>query len=413
MPPTLRLQQPSCAQSPKSEAAVEVLTTGPAPSAVPPEAASRQPRAHVVPDAGTSPQARADPNEMERFAKIMMAALTRAMRTAPTAESTAKYWIPDSFDDTDPYKLRNFLTQCEIYFRANPTKFRSDEKKVMFAFSYLTKNMLEWFEQKFEVIKSARPQFGFLASGDGNDDYDKLFHTAAPSRRRPNPNEWATNWDAFVTKIKMYFGPADDEAEAKRRLTSLNMNSDERINWYNLRFNRYAICTGWDNQALCYRYYEGFSDRLKDAITSEGKLKTFEKMRTLAIKRDQRYWERQGERKKSDLRPQKSESSSHQLSASAQSSSSGSCFSNQKKSDNSKAKASSASSSLAPNFLDEKLGKDGKLTEAERTRRMENNLCLFCGIAGHHAKDCKKAMKAQAASAPAETPDAKEDSEKA
>jgi hypothetical protein len=44
---------------------------------------------------------------------------------------------------------------------------------------------------------------------------------------------------------------------------------------------------------------------------------------------------------------------------------------------------------------------------------MENSLCLFCGIAGHRAKDCKKAMKARAASAPIETPDAEEDSEKA
>jgi hypothetical protein len=168
---------------------------------------------------------------MERFAEVMTAALTRAMRAAPAAESAAKYRVPDSFDGTDSYKLRNFLMQCEIYFQANPTKFHSDKKKVMFAFSYLTENALEWFEQKFEVIKSARPQFGFSASGDKDDDYDELFHMAAPSRRRPNPNEWATNWDVFVTKIKTHFGPADDEAEAEHRLTSLNMNSDKRINW--------------------------------------------------------------------------------------------------------------------------------------------------------------------------------------
>jgi hypothetical protein len=101
------------------------------------------------------------------------------------------------------------------------------------------------------------------------------------------------------------------------------------------------------------------------------------------------------------------------LFAPAQSLSSGFHFSNQKKSDNSKAKALLASFSLVPNFLDVKLGKDGKLTEAERTCCMENNLCLFCSIAGHHAKNCKKAMKARAASASAETPAAKEDSEKA
>ena len=33
----------------------------------------------------------------------------------------------------------------------------------------------------------------------------------------------------------------------------------------------------------------------------------------------------------------------------------------------------------------------------ECAHRIANNLCLFCGLAGHRAKDCKKAMKARAA----------------
>ena len=43
--------------------------------------------------------------------------------------------------------------------------------------------------------------------------------------------------------------------------------------------------------------------------------------------------------------------------------------------------------------LGEKLGQDGKLTLAERSRRFANNLCLFCGGVGHTAKDCSKAAK--------------------
>ena len=38
-----------------------------------------------------------------------------------------------------------------------------------------------------------------------------------------------------------------------------------------------------------------------------------------------------------------------------------------------------------------KLGKDGKLTNEERHRRFENNLCMFCGQSGHVAKDCPRA----------------------
>src|SRR3984957_16222391 len=45
--------------------------------------------------------------------------------------------------------------------------------------------------------------------------------------------------------------------------------------------------------------------------------------------------------------------------------------------------------------LGEKLGQDGKLTPAGRSRRFANNLCLFCGGVGHTTKDCSKAAKAK------------------
>ncbi|KIJ59175.1 hypothetical protein HYDPIDRAFT_33467 [Hydnomerulius pinastri MD-312] len=51
--------------------------------------------------------------------------------------------------------------------------------------------------------------------------------------------------------------------------------------------------------------------------------------------------------------------------------------------------------------LSKKLGKDGKLTSDERKRRFDLKLCMFCGDAGHMAKDCPKstsrAAKARAA----------------
>jgi hypothetical protein len=40
--------------------------------------------------------------------------------------------------------------------------------------------------------------------------------------------------------------------------------------------------------------------------------------------------------------------------------------------------------------LDDKIGKDGKLTVAERARRFASNLGLFCRGVGHTAKECPK-----------------------
>src|ERR1700726_4207266 len=40
--------------------------------------------------------------------------------------------------------------------------------------------------------------------------------------------------------------------------------------------------------------------------------------------------------------------------------------------------------------LEGKLGTDGKLTPEECRRHFDNNLCLFCGAAGHKANKCHK-----------------------
>ena len=100
---------------------------------------------------------------------------------------------------------------------------------------------------------------------------------------------WVTSWEAFVYEISTNFGPADDEGDAERQLTSLSMSSDKHIIWYNLRFNRYSARTSWDDRALSFRYYEGFPERLQDAITSEGKPRSLSAMKAMALKWDQRY----------------------------------------------------------------------------------------------------------------------------
>src|ERR1700730_15832890 len=40
--------------------------------------------------------------------------------------------------------------------------------------------------------------------------------------------------------------------------------------------------------------------------------------------------------------------------------------------------------------LEGKLGTDGKLTPEECQWHFDNNLCLFCGAAGHKANECHK-----------------------
>ncbi|KAG6326920.1 hypothetical protein ID866_12169 [Astraeus odoratus] len=60
-----------------------------------------------------------------------------------------------------------------------------------------------------------------------------------------------------------------------------------------------------------------------------------------------------------------------------------------------------SNNSSAPD-LSNKLGKDGKLTAAERKRHFNLNLCMFCGGNGHFSDKCpKKEAKAKACAATA------------
>src|SRR5882672_9789694 len=86
--------------------------------------------------------------------------------------------------------------------------------------------------------------------------------------------------------------------------------------------------------------------------------------------------------------------SEHQSDSSKSDSKSGKGSSHSKQKNNSGSKGSTSDQKKPDPDLSSKLGKDSKLTPQERQRRLDNNLCLFCGTSGHVAKDCPKSSSA-------------------
>ena len=71
----------------------------------------------------------------------------------------------------------------------------------------------------------------------------------------------------------------------------------------------------------------------------------------------------------------------------------------QKKQDQKKSAPAASSTSTAakvPDAIASVLGSDGKLKPEERKRRLDNNLCLGCGEAGHTVDKCTKVGKKKA-----------------
>ena len=146
---------------------------------------------------------------------------------------------------------------------------------------------------------------------------------------------------------------------------------------------------GWDNRALQHQFYCRLPGCINDEVSRVGKPATLLELQTLSQQIDSHYWEREEEtqRERGSQPTDKANKSQNQQSSSSNKNqnkhqkkpfvphNSGSSFQNSDK---------------KTSDLNDKIGKDGKLTIIEQARRFANNLCLFCGGVEHTIKDCPR-----------------------
>jgi hypothetical protein len=294
----------------------------------------------------------------------------------PKPKSTIKPRTPDVFDGTDPSKLDTFIFQCSMYIAACSGDFPDDESRVTFALSYLKGVPLDWFQM--ELSRSLN---------DGN-DYP----------------EWFESYPVFRAELQKHFGPRDPVADATNAIELLRYKDSTKAARYTIDFNRHAHRTGWNDTALTRQFYKGLPDRLKDEISRIGKPGTLEPLQELVATLDQRYWERQSEISRdkrsasssnptpSQNKPTSSDKSNDNRTGNQNSTGNRNNNNQQSRNKDQKKPASNAnnssSSGTKTNTIAELLGPDGKLKPEERQRRMDKNLCLRCGNAGHTVNNC-------------------------
>jgi len=296
-------------------------------------------------------------------------------RSNDSSSSRAKVREPDTFDGTDPKKLRTFLVQCELCFQDRAKAFRQDRARVTFAQSYLKGMTLEWF--KPDLLNSGNPA---------------------------DCPRWMDSWVHFVAELQSTFGPHDPVADAEHQLEHLRMKDSYRVTRYIVDFNRLASqVQDYGDGALRRLFYSGLPDHLKDEIARVGKPLTLNGLRALCQEIDVRYWERKDKISRT-TKSQPTSSSTKPSNSGGNTPKSGQAQTgNSTRSANtsgsSKATSNQSSSGSKPD-LTNKLGKNGKLTADERKRQLDHNLCMFCGGTGHFVDNCpKKSKKAKACAA--------------
>jgi hypothetical protein len=171
-----------------------------------------------------NPDPNAEADGEEQVGHRLIAALERLADNglgggAERHGSREKLWEPNPFDGKDPKKLRGFLLQCMLNFRARPQDFRDDSMKVNYALSFLKEPALDYFEPYLLDDPTDEPL-------------------------------WVSDYTAFTEELYLYFGPYDQVANAEVELKNLVMKDNHKATRFFIEFYRLWSMLQYNDSAL-------------------------------------------------------------------------------------------------------------------------------------------------------------------
>jgi hypothetical protein len=142
------------------------------------------------------------------------------------------FGTPDPFDGKDLKKLRGFLLQCKLNFQAKLEYIRDDTAKVTYVLSFLKELAVDYFKR-------------FLV----NDPADE------PA--------WLTKFKLFTEELYIYFGPYDQQAEAKIELEQLVMKDNHKVTKFFVEFYQISAMLDHNKSSLYRKAYTAMPKRIK------------------------------------------------------------------------------------------------------------------------------------------------------
>jgi hypothetical protein len=226
----------------------------------------------------------------------------------------------------DRRKARDFILQVRHYLTMQASRFQNDSQRVIFLTSYLRGSAYSW---------------------------------AATYHERNDPI--VSNFEAFVREFTNMFADPDRRLQAEKALLRIKQGSSPMPKLV-AEFQQAAADASWPSESLFPVFYSALNEDVKDEICKTDRPPTIEEYYQLAIRIDRRLYERRQEkrlpRRHADRpqqfapRPPAPDPNAMQI------------------------------DSIQPT------NRRGKLTQDERQRRFDNNLCLYCGGANHKVSDC-------------------------
>jgi Ty3 transposon capsid-like protein len=243
-----------------------------------------------------------------------------------TRVAEPKISLPDKFDGTRS-KLRSFLTQVRLVFMMHPSRYPNEQSQVGLVGSLLTGSAAKWF---------------------------------APLMEKNSPLLY--DFEQFVQELEATFGDTDKVRASITKMQNL-MQGSRPASTYASEFRQLACDVPYDDYALREQFRRGLRDEVKDLLITMPDPSSLSEAISFAVKCDNRLHER-----KQEMRPRSSVPRSVPT--------------------NPAPRPAPAAVSNEPTPMQIDRSNRGPLSNVERQRRLQNNLCLYCGGAGHRAITC-------------------------
>lgn len=254
-------------------------------------------------------------------------------------------WVPTPEPYAgEPGSCSRFLLNCTLVFDLQPASYSTDKAKIAFCVNLLRGKAAQWATALWTS------------------------HSAVLS-----------SFLIFSTELRKVFDHPVKGLEAMNRLFLLRQGSGSVAD-FSIEFRILAAECGWDEPALMTLFSRNLSEELKDELASRDDSTSLEQLIALAIRLDNRLQERRRERAERTRKPVPSAGLRFSVPAPTCVPASPSWS------------PARPSAPQPPSEEPMQLGR-ARLSPSERQRRMQLRLCLYCGLAGHYAANCRPPLK--------------------
>jgi hypothetical protein len=243
-----------------------------------------------------------------------------------------------------------FILKCETVFTAQARTYFNDDTKLAYAINLLENEAYEWVKPALLTNVDKKPSY-------------------------------VQTWSEFKKEFLKVFSDVDIKELSYQRLQALKQTGSASS--YATEFRRYSLNLDWNDEPLRQHFFRGLKSEVKDRVLSPSDFADLASLIENAIKWDNLLYQR-----RKDPNNGKSTDRSY-LNTTRQSSHWVNRTTNPapKAQWNNPPPRHTLGTGPAPMEVD---SIHGPLTQAEKDRRRNNNLCLYCGNPGHRAVDCRK-----------------------